>query len=263
MLIDALHAPFEDREEAFNGVRSHIAARVFLIAMVDGLMLGKFLAGMLVVLRFVGMQSALAADVRQRGFDGVGFEVGDDDGAGTAATLDKAKNLALGRSATFLNPTAIIDEYGVGTADKGFVGFNDLAVAAHRAWVGILHGLADTMAHKPSRLVSNPQEAMYLMGADALFRRAHEMRSRKPLVKGNMRTLVHGADRGRELLFAGIAVVQAGAIFALNRAGFLGLATMGAVTTFGPAKSLEMGSGLGFVVEDRIGEIAHGSVPCF
>jgi hypothetical protein len=38
VLIDALHAAFEDREEAFDRIGGYVAARVFLVRMVDRLM---------------------------------------------------------------------------------------------------------------------------------------------------------------------------------------------------------------------------------
>ena len=53
--------------------------------------------------------------------------------------------------------------------------------------------------------VSNPEQAVALMGADALLGRANEMEGRQPLAEGDMRTLEHGPDRDRELLAAGVA----------------------------------------------------------
>ena len=44
MLVDADHAALEDAEKSFNRIRGHVAACIFLGAMVDRLVLGEFRA---------------------------------------------------------------------------------------------------------------------------------------------------------------------------------------------------------------------------
>jgi hypothetical protein len=43
MLINATHAPLEDREVALNGIGGHVTAHIFIGGMSDGFMRGKFL----------------------------------------------------------------------------------------------------------------------------------------------------------------------------------------------------------------------------
>ena len=67
MVIDATHAALEDAEKAFDrvgrGFLVPVAACVFLIAVVHGLMVREGLARLLVELRFVGVQRAVQHDI--------------------------------------------------------------------------------------------------------------------------------------------------------------------------------------------------------
>jgi hypothetical protein len=55
MLIDALHAAFENAEVAFNGVGVNVAANVFLGAVADGFVSRVFLARLGIEAAFVRM----------------------------------------------------------------------------------------------------------------------------------------------------------------------------------------------------------------
>jgi len=44
--------------------------------------------------------------------------------------------------------------------DEGFIGFDDLVLAAHGASLAIAHTLADAMGHEPCGLVSHPEHAV-------------------------------------------------------------------------------------------------------
>lgn len=63
-VIDAQrHPALEDREEAFNRVRSHVAASVFLLAVIDRLVGRGVLADVVVDARRVGMQAGFLRHV--------------------------------------------------------------------------------------------------------------------------------------------------------------------------------------------------------
>ena len=46
------------------------------------------------------------------------------------------------------------------TTDEGFIGFDDLVLAAHRASLAIAHTLADAVGHEPCGLVSHAEHTM-------------------------------------------------------------------------------------------------------
>lgn len=121
------------------------------------------------------------------------------------------------------------------------------------------------MAHEPRRLVGHLDRAVELVGADALLAPAHQVEGQQPLVQGHMALLQHGADRDRELTLAIVAVIEALAVgflgaFDLMDAARLGL-TVRAHGTVGPAGGLQVFAGCVGVIEDRIGEVGHGSIP--
>ena len=71
-----------------------------------------------------------------------------------------------------------------------------------------LGGLANSMAHKPGRLVCNAEHPVELVGADALLGSAHEIDGREPLVKRNLAILEDGPYRSGELTLAASALVE-------------------------------------------------------
>ena len=66
-------------------------------------------------------------------------------------------------------------------ADIGFVGFDDLALAAERRWGSSdRHGFADAVRHEPRGFVGDAKGALQLLGADTPFFDA--AMSRKPSI---------------------------------------------------------------------------------
>ncbi len=75
-----------------------------------------------------------------------------------------------------------------------------------------------------------------------------------------MRTLEHRADHNRELLAAGIALVEA--VAALNRRGILHDAAMAANRALWPKQAFQPFSGLGGVLKELlIQRVRHGLSP--
>src|ERR1700729_1832529 len=64
MLVNALHAAFEDRIESFDGIGMDVPANVFLAAMVHALVAGKFSADLKILAGFIGHQCGFFGDVR-------------------------------------------------------------------------------------------------------------------------------------------------------------------------------------------------------
>lgn len=63
MLINAAHTALENRKRAFNRIRMHVAAYVFLGRMLHGFMRGKERIRAVVKFAFVGMQPSLFSDI--------------------------------------------------------------------------------------------------------------------------------------------------------------------------------------------------------
>jgi hypothetical protein len=98
VLIDASHPAFEDTEIPLDRVCRHVATSIFAFRMIDALMFGEFLAGLLVMLRFIGMQPAIENDiVEQHIVDGFGVEVFHLERFRAAAALDQSYDLAFCR----------------------------------------------------------------------------------------------------------------------------------------------------------------------
>ena len=103
-------------------------------------------------------------------------------------------------------------------ADERLVNLNRLAFAAQRLRITVGHRLANAMRHEPSGAVgAEAKHPHKLMSRDAFLARRHQTERQRPLVQRNMAGLHDGADRDRERLPAGVALIHAGAMrFALN-----------------------------------------------
>lgn len=68
VLIDTLHAAFEDREEAFNGVGADVATGILAFTVIYTLMAGILFAGFAVQHRLVGHKIGIARNVGEQDF---------------------------------------------------------------------------------------------------------------------------------------------------------------------------------------------------
>src|SRR5580704_15158248 len=98
------------------------------------------------------------------------------------------------------------------------------------------------MAKEPSSAIGTKAEhAPKLMRAHALFAGAHEMRGKKPLMHGDMRTFVNRANCCCKLLHALTAAIEAMAgSFANNRIGRIDYAAVRTNRAVWPADAFEM-----------------------
>ena len=103
------------------------------------------------------------------------------------------------------------------SANIGGIGFNDLALTAHRSGRQVLHGFANTVSHEPCGAVGTETEhAPELVRANALLGSGHQVHRQPPLGQRDFGALKDGPDRGRELALAGVAIVQARTMRALH-----------------------------------------------
>lgn len=123
----------------------------------------------------------------------------------------------------------------------------DLAIQ-HRL-VGLRHCVTDTMAEIPCRLVAaDAERALNLAGRNTLFRFAEEQRSGKPLHKGQVGIIEHGASGDAELVIAVFAVEELFFGFEFD----YGSIAAEAARTFGPAQTDKQFPALLFGREHRI-----------
>jgi len=123
------------------------ASRVFLAAMIDGLVAGELLTDLAELLVFVGHQVRAGIKVIAKRFLHVEeILAGDVGGLHFAVALDQGEYgvlFALAGIATLASSGAATDE--------GFVGFNDPAISAELADLDV-HGETDAMTQMPRAL---------------------------------------------------------------------------------------------------------------
>lgn len=121
-----------------------------------------------------------------------------------------------------------------------------------------LHGLPDTVEHEPCGVASDPVLTLNLAGSDTVLGGNHLEEHKRPLAKGDLRSLEHGASDDRELLPASAALPPpsfrhgAGASLAGHavggcQVGHVGTLAVGANGAVNPSDGLKelVGSGLG------------------
>jgi hypothetical protein len=258
VVIGADHAALEDGEEVFSGIGVLEAAGgdVFLGRVIDAAVTVELAAHAEIDRAVVGHEVAGAVDIgHDQRTNVLGIDVGDMERTGAAFALDQCDNGFLGGG---LASGAVL---GL-AADIGFIGFHDLVSAAKgTSRSRTVHCFADAVAEEPSGLVGNAEHTLHLLGAHALLGRGHDVSGEQPLVQRNVRTLHDSASADGELVAAVIAEEHTGLGLARHAADANRTTVRADRLAIGPARSFDMGQCLGFVVEDRIGDI-HGGFPC-
>ena len=136
-------------------------------------------------------------------------------------------------------------------ADEGLVHFNSATVAAERGSnIAGAHGLADAMREEPRALVSDFQNAVQLVGADALLPGHDQVNGLEHLVERDAGIVEHGAHLDGELLAAFTTLLDAVAKLAFG----LLLAGLGAKA--GPIVHAAISM-------PQCGRSLHQRTPCF
>src|SRR5271166_1328029 len=102
------------------------------------------------------------------------------------------------------------------------------------------------------------------MRRHAFLGRGHEMERKNPLVERDFAVLHHGSDRdakGRVALVAPVDAGASGLAGKLRGPAGVGVSAMTTDRAVWPVEPFQMLAGLVGVCEDRVGEIAHRSVP--
>jgi hypothetical protein len=207
MLVDALHAAFEDRIEAFNCVSVDDPTHVFADAVIDGLMHPIFFPKRAVSLPIIADDESflgnVGADDREQLTAGSSFHM--ETAHGTAASDQRQNGILVRASAA----GGGLNRHSFDAAGKGLIDLYDLAGATHGLDTDDAHGLTKAMRHEPCGLESDSQSPVKLVARNALLGRAYEICGLKPIVHRHMAGLENGPDFHGERLTALVAFVDA------------------------------------------------------
>src|SRR6185437_71490 len=197
VLVNALHAAFENRKVAFDSLRvdSRIGRRDVLVRRVmHRAMIGKVPGQGTILRRFVCHHPRLTRDVRANNRDqGTRRYIVHHHALGKAGCpVNEAKNLVLVLRAAPLLLALRLDGFVV--SDEGFVDFDDVTPAANRLDRAFVHRRADAMRHEPRSFQRHPKRAMKLVARNPFLARTHQIDGLEPDIERHMRLLKHGAD---------------------------------------------------------------------
>ena len=200
MMKGAVDTALQERKEAFRRVGISFASHVLASAVIDGFMRSKFLVETAIGKKFVGDDSSFSAYIFADDF----FQVFCRHGfnwhrPNVSVSLNQGENGGLISSATATRT------FGFAT-DIGFIGFNR-AGEQIRKRAGF-HGMADSVNHKPSRLIGYAERSMNLMAAHALLGSADQIDGMNPMIQRNVRILKDRADSYGKLLAAFTAFIK-------------------------------------------------------
>jgi hypothetical protein len=106
-------------------------------------------------------------------------------------------------------PACLLAAFAIDRAEMGFVGFDDITIAAHGLLADNAHRFADTVRHEPSGLEGDAQTAVKLVARNALLAGAQKIHSLQPKSHRNVAVLKHGSDLHAERLAALVALINA------------------------------------------------------
>lgn len=206
VMIDAMKAALQDSPNRLDAVSGDVPTSPLAFGMVNGTVLEEQTAYAGIRAVFVSVQGRTdfaelvdrALDDRQVvGFDNKSFRV--------AAALAHSKNRSLTDRAASLFQFLIFVLAAFQTADKSLIDFDDATQLVNVRSARF----AETLQHEPSRLLSHADLFRQLQGTNALPRRDEQIHRINPLVQGNMRPLKDSARPDREILFTGVAAIEA------------------------------------------------------
>lgn len=202
----------QNGEVAFDRIGVDIAADIFACFVVDRFMTGyQWCEGSqwaIAIGHKAGFGVQLLADIRLEVCSADARDRGRR--AHLAAAFDQRENHRLADAADVRGLALAAMLVALFAAYVGRIGLYWTAVAHNAA--RSLHRFADTVRHKPRRLVRHAKHTLKLLAANALLAGAHQVHSLKPYIQLDLAALKHRADRYRELLATVLALVKASAM---------------------------------------------------
>jgi hypothetical protein len=253
VLINADQPALEDREEALQRVHMHVAARPFILGMINAFVLCD--GREFVVLRAIGNEPAILMDVLIK--KAADASMVEDHGPDIAATLGKTQNECMGLLAlrTTLGLTGI--------SQGGFIRFDGFTRAAQGTDRIGGHGFPDPMAEEPCGFHAAIEHPLNLPSGDAFLAGAHQVDDLQPEMQRQVGGLEDSSYSHREGLLAGVALAETGARgLAVQAADLHGFTAMSADRASGPQRGFHIGESCGFILEVRGGKdgLGHGDI---
>lgn len=243
LMIRSVDPALQQAEVTLDGICGYVATSILPVLVVDRLVARELSADRSIRVVLVGHQARF-------GFDVVAKNLGEvfrrdsirTKGANAAAALDESDNRSL-RAVLRPRPP---DLAPLPSTDVALVRFHDAGQFALQRRLS--HRIADPVAHEPCALVRDPEHAMNLVCAHALFGSVHEVDRGEPLRQGDVAILENRPDGHAELLPARFALQQSlSAAFSgawpSREAIDVRRATMGARRAFWPAQPFKVLAG--------------------
>ncbi len=255
VLVGSNKAALENREEAFQHVGMHVAARPLELRVIDRLVIADL---ELVHLRAVGDQAAVLVQILKNCLSHV-FVI-EVHGADVAAALDQGEHLRRGASA--VRQARVFAGLG-GLREIRFVGLDGLAFAAQESGIGSRgHRQADAVAYVPCGTHGTAQHPLQLADRDTFLAGAHQIDRLKPVRHRDMAVLENGLHLDRKWSSAFVAFTQAdtrGLALELRDAGLVAVTAVRAHGAIRPKLRLYVFVGSLFVAKFRSIEVrVHG-----
>lgn len=267
VLINALHAPLEDRKETFNGIGVNgvvVSIHVAPKAVNGRAVFAEMLAEFLILLGIISHHTRLTVNVGLNdGQQGFQFQVVNNDAASAASiAVDQREHFILvGWAARIFVGLRLFLKV---VSNKGFVYLNYATIGTKGIKSTILHGLTNAVSHEPCRFKGNSKGAVKLVRTNALLAGGDQEDSLKPEAQRDMAFLENGADLHGKRLAAVLALPQADAgSLALKLVVAVYHATVRAYRAMWPKAGFNEGIGGFFVMKVWCGKygFAHDFAP--
>ena len=207
-MIDAIHSALEHSPDALNAVRADAILAVLSGSVVDAIVTKEQTIKADIPRGFVTEDRRANFDVGMNcGLDGKGVRRAHWHSYGTSTALPDAQHGGFADAATASPQFLVLVLIGFLAADVALVCLNNAAQFVN-VFIGAAR-LAQTLQHKPCRLLGNANLFRQLQARDALPSGYEQVHGIEPLVQRNMAALEDRSCADREVKGTGIAAIEA------------------------------------------------------
>jgi hypothetical protein len=209
VMIDAMKSAFQNGPNGFDAVCVDVSAHPLAVCVAYRMMREEQAADAAIDARTVTVQRrANFAELVNRALDCRQVVVGDHECLSVAAPLTHSENRRFTNRAPTLFQFFVFVLRVFLTAHKGFVNFDCAAQLLNVTAAGF----SQALQHEPSRLLRYADLFCQLQGRDALTGCNQEIHRINPFVQRDVAALEYRACPDREILFTGVATIEAFAL---------------------------------------------------